>query len=207
MRPKPIALLEPSNVGRPAVQARKLVRLQRSTGVSRPCTSTPGNGGRLWRFRIRAPLSLRGFRRGPSHHVGFGHVVSILGCFTAFEVSGGFRCRGRSRSSLLTEPRVRFGQRATRSPRRTSQAASEKIGSNSNLGDNPGSISYAAFVRASGSEGYPCVEPTSKPGVRRQPRTDSGRWTSQDESLPGTEGPVPPSKAVLASARPLRAIR
>jgi hypothetical protein len=117
----PLRCSSSSNVGRPAVQARKLVRLQRSTGDPRPCTSTPGNGGRLWRFRIHASLSLRGFRRGPSRHRGFGQVVSILGCFTAFGMAGGFRCRGHSRANPLTGPRVVFGQCAPRSPRSTRQ--------------------------------------------------------------------------------------
>lgn len=58
-----------SNVGRPAVQARRLVRLQGSTGVSRPCTSTDSKraadcGGSEFRF-----LSLREFEesRFPRH--------------------------------------------------------------------------------------------------------------------------------------------
>jgi hypothetical protein len=53
-----------SNVGRPAVQARRLVRLQGSTGVSRPCASTAREGGRLFMVLNSASSSLREFEEG-----------------------------------------------------------------------------------------------------------------------------------------------
>lgn len=61
--------LQGPNAGRPVVQARRLVRLQRSTGASRSLTSTAGNGGRRWvaassRFLI-VPMSRVAFQGTP----------------------------------------------------------------------------------------------------------------------------------------------
>lgn len=130
-----------SGVGRSQVHARRLVRLQRSTGVLRPTV-------RLYqRPNVGVHGSaLRNCRVGSTEFVprfGFPELSGSAGrSFTSSPaVAGGFRCRGSRGRRVFDETRASSktpGRRAPRAGRVLAAAASEKLGSVVvSLGDNP----------------------------------------------------------------------